>query len=118
MSQGRASLCQTPLTDSRIPARFANCNTPFNQALAADGQARERPWAFVHRSWTLGKGQLYTRDGLHRLQLHSTLTGAGYILGPERRCKVLQNRCLWDRSRLPQIFETPLLMLHVVAGPY
>ena len=46
------------------------------------------------------------------------LTGAGYILGPEGRCKVLQNRYLWDRSRLPQIFETPLLMLHVVAGPY
>jgi hypothetical protein len=48
----------------------------------------------------------------------NALTGTGYILGHEGRCKVLQNRYLWDRSHLPQILETPLLMLHVVAGPY
>lgn len=29
MGQGWASFCQTPLTDSRISARFANCNSSF-----------------------------------------------------------------------------------------
>lgn len=103
MSQRRPSSCQTSLTDSRFFARLAKCKPPFNRIWAAKEQAREHFWAFVHRSSTLNTKDSFIQETVsigcnyaHRCRLHRRT---------QKPLQSLQNRCLWDRSRLPQNFE-------------